>query len=208
MKIGLCGPSGTGKTTLALSTAKAFNLEYMPLSASIVYKHFGKDPEIENHRQLINKHAENSDWGIDFQLQLSKMRQTMLEGKDNVIVDRTPIDNYIYFMLEAGHNADKELCDKFFQECVEFAKTFDIIIFVPFCSNYGIPINPQGKIEDNGKRITNPHFQEMVSVLFDYYIGTHFYRLLHGKTLLAKMDFWDFAKREATMKACIQSIGE
>ena len=91
--------------------------------------------------------------------------------KDNVIHDRTLIDNLVYSMWL---NANGKVSDLFIEQQVPIIKQaltyYDIIFFIPMMANYNIPIVPSV----DGQRELDPVFREEIdnifkAVLMDYW---------------------------------------
>ena len=187
-----------------------YELTYKPLSANTVLTEMGYDfgAKEMGHRWIINNSSEKIDWGIEFQEQLLKSRINALKGLDNVIIDRTPIDNLVYSMYECLHNVDEKWVEALRKKAFEFYLTFDLIIFIPYSKE-------QGKIEDNGSRIPNIYFQELISTIFESQV-----RIIHDMLFdevmesthnvpapkFIKITQWDFEQRLRSCKTAIDKL--
>lgn len=161
MRIGLCGPSGTGKTTLAKYIAEVLDIPYKPLSATMVLEELGIDMGIKGmgHRWLINNSSKDVSWGLQVQARILESREATIHNMKDVVIDRTPVDNLVYAMYEVSHNSTESWIEDYRQKVFDFYKTFDLIIFIPYTDS-------QGMVEDNGSRIPNRYFQELITGIF------------------------------------------
>ncbi len=118
MKIGLCGTSSSGKTTLAKSLSEYFNFDIVTEIARN-YK----------HNDLKYEHTQ-------YNILFDQMRAEMFSEK-NVITDRTVADNYIY--ISKDHKSRNYLLNLI----RAWAQTYDIIFLckkLPFTED-GFRIN-------------------------------------------------------------------
>lgn len=102
MKIGLCGTSSAGKTTLALELAKYFKFDLVH--------------EIARNYSHDFLHLENIQYDIFF----DQIRAEMFANR-NVVTDRTVIDNYQYIIK--NHKPRKYLLNLI----RSWVQTYDII---------------------------------------------------------------------------------
>lgn len=202
MRIGICGPSGSGKTTLAKKLSEDLGIPYKPLSATMVLEEMGIDMGIKGmgHRWLINNSSKDEDWGLQVQYEILESRRATLENLDSVIIDRTPVDNLVYAMYEVSHNSTEEWIEKYREECVEFYNTFDFIFFIPWT-------NQQGPIEDNGSRIPNRYFQELITGIFQQQLRIISDLAGIDGPRVYTLEMWDFKSRLNKLKSSLKSAG-
>ena len=149
MSIGLCGASGTGKTTLALTYSKYAKVEYLPSLAREVYKALGLNP--------------SADYTFATRL---KIQRAILETTEvqyrksskNFISDRTPLDFLAYTLADIGRttlgDAERTEFQSYYRDCFDLTnKYFHAVVLVqpsfeivndgirPACSAYAEHIN-------------------------------------------------------------------
>lgn len=188
-RICMAGPSGTGKTTLATKLAEYYGLNFISGSGlkmlNTTDKSDEKSQRIKSHRELINESSRDPYWGWEMQTKILKVRTAIIEKQDHFIIDRSPLDNFTYSMIECAHNIPEEDCKSFLKKCQDtLISNYDMMILVRFN-------NPDGSIEENGSRITNPFFQEKADQLFLHYYHKYFNDLV--PTLI--IDYWDLDGR-------------
>ena len=195
MKIFISGPSGIGKTTMAIHLAKEYNIPFIQGSSKVLWEKY----DINSHKELIQKTNTDPDFGINFQFELLHYRNTSIEGLDNFVTDRSPMDNLVYFMLQVSDKVDSDITFKYMQMCRESYPKDYLQIFMGL--NYDMC--KQG-LEDDGFRVTNIYYQLMVNAIFD--------QIISGNWLDIKMEFfqplktWDFDKKEMLVKHKIRTI--
>lgn len=204
MRIGICGPSGTGKTTLAKHLSEMLEIPYKPLSATMVLEEMGIDMGIKGmgHRWLINNSSKNEEWGLQVQDRILESRRATIENMNDVIIDRTPVDNLVYAMYEVSHNSTEKWVEDYRKRCHDFFMTFDLIIFVPWTST-------QGDIEDNGSRIPNRYFQQLISGIFQQQLKLLMeYPATDGRLRphVITLSMWNFDARVAAVKQTLSKI--
>jgi len=202
MKIVCIGPSGAGKTTLAKWIAEEYGLEFVSSSAwdllssedkSFLKKEYDYKPE--GHLNVIRKSFENANFTRDFQVLVEAKRAALLaSGLDDMITDRSPIDNVTYYLLQASMMLSDEFTAQFIEAAVEtWEEHVDAAIFVNFVNK---------KIEDNNSRISKVYYQRMTNAVFNYVYTEYF----EGKGVpVLHIDYWDLEKRKINVKAFIDA---
>ena len=201
MRIGICGHSGSGKTTIAKWLSEKTDIPFIASSASLMFTEedrallkskYGYEPL--GHSNVINMGHANPEFGKEFQFLLLRRRQQLYERYtlpttlgDSFIVDRTPIDNLVYGMLEAGNNFTQAESKYFIESCLKaFYENFTHLIFIPYCGQ---------EIEDNNSRVPNKYFQQMVDSLFKYYLNHWVYSSAEVVPIYM-VDTWDLGDRK------------
>lgn len=206
MKIGLTGPSGSGKTTLATYIQSIVpGMEFVAGSASLMHSERSKAHlkitygyEALGHKAVINKSNENPKFGYDFQALLLKDREEKLSGMNNIITDRTPVDNLTYFMLQCAHNQSEHSVTMFISNAVKAIRNIGLthLVLVSPCD---------GWTEDNDSRVANNYYQHTVYSVFQHVIKRYFWQALedHGIGFL-DLYFWDLEQRKSILKQFIE----
>lgn len=200
MKVALAGPSGTGKTTLTKFIEDTTELKFTSNSALDLFteedmaKLFSMGYRGTGHKEVIELSMANYKFGGEFQRRLLLRRGEFIEQNDNFIIDRSPIDNLSYFMYQNGFLATEEFITEFSNTVVDYIKVLDIVIFIPTYNT---------SIENNGSRISNLYFQQMVSQIFRFCI--HRFKL-DQYVRIETINFWDLNKRKSFVTEVINSL--
>lgn len=202
MRIALCGPSGTGKTTLAEYISKEyFNTPFIQGSASLIMSNktreelkqrFGYEPL--GHKNVVNMSSINPEFGMAFQEKLLDARLKRLVKEENFVTDRSPIDNIVYYLTQCSHNSTEERTRLHITKALVLAEHLTHIINIRF-------VNPD-EIEDNGSRVTNKYFQGMVDSVFQTAIENYFIAKgsLFAEKRLLTLDMWDLTTRKKLIR--------
>ena len=111
-----------------------------------------------------------------------------MEVKQNTdfVTDRSPLDNLVYYTLQASWNQGKDDMNTIFiDKCKEAMSEVTHLIYIK-------PCQPDGKVEDNGSRISNKLYQEAVDSVFHAFLP----KLIRQPTKLLILDFWDLDLRK------------
>jgi len=157
-KIFICGPSGTGKTTLAKWISATYRIPFISTSGKALWGDF----DIHSHAELINLCNKDKAFAEEYQWHLLRYRNKALRNVDEFVTDRSPIDNLVYFLLQVSPNITKESTISYIKACEEAIAYGNKIIYLPFINEIDI--------ENDGYRITNPYYQNCISSIFDYVI--------------------------------------
>lgn len=197
LRIACLGPSGSGKTTIATWVAEEYQIPFIPNSAGLVIPERQKDYLRSTYRWKENGHAEVirlsnefPSFGQTFQKNLLEARGRIIQGNDNFIIDRSPIDNVAYMLSQCSHLAPEDWIKSFIQEAQEYAKSIThFLVFPSFAED----------IEVNGSRVANKYFQRMSTAVFEHAYLTYFKQIMHDKTLI--LDTWDLDEKQRMIRA-------
>lgn len=158
MRIGLSGPQGVGKTTLANDLAQSPEINFISCSARETYKDF---EGIRTHADVINKSALDHGFARAFQTNLLYYREQVLRGENNFVTDRTPWDNMVYYALECMPRDTEQQTEEYLKVCVQQTiANYDWVFLVfPFSND----------IENDGVRNSNVHYRDLLISLFIHY---------------------------------------
>lgn len=166
MKIAFAGTSGSGKTTLATWLAKEMELPYISGSSGdlknledkeYLKAKFGFEGNA-GHSNVIQESHKNPMLGFEIQRIVRRRRSQLIRNNPEFVTDRSPIDNWVYFMMQSGIYQSEAACGRFLEECYISTSHLDYLIYVPSLLNV---------IEDNGSRVANIYVQKMVDSFFD-----------------------------------------
>lgn len=170
LRFAFTGPSGSGKTTLAKFLEKETGVEFIPNSAGLIFSEEDKallkekyGYEGTGHKNVINLSNINPDFGWDFQMAILKARLSIIYSKTSFILDRSPIDNIVYMLLQTGHNQPENKIGEF----IQLAKKATL------CLTHVAHINPLEHVEDNNSRVPNLYYQQMVNSVFEHVISKY-----------------------------------
>lgn len=155
LKIMFCGPSGTGKTTMAKEISKLFNIPFISGS----YSDLVPSTKSEPHEKMITKSTEeiyNQDY------QLINLRRNQLKDLTSFVSDRSFVDNAAYFIDKLAHRIPQCEVETYLDISKKLSETFTThLIMVPFTKE----IMGKWEIEDNHKRVLNKYYQYKISNL-------------------------------------------
>lgn len=154
--IGLTGPQGSGKTTLARKAAEKYDLTLALTTVSDVYKQAGLSPrEVMSLRQRMDV-----QWKI-----LEQLRKEWFSAEGAVVItDRMPYCLIAYTLAEvSGYGEIEQSLDReilsYVAECEEAAEMFDAAIIVP----NGIPfVEDPTKVRATGSPAYRSHFERLI----------------------------------------------
>lgn len=203
LKIAMTGTSGSGKTTLCHWLKKEFHLKHISGSAGDIK---GKSVEAMlvdkyhikpnmGHTEVIKNSAIDFEYGITNQIAIQNARHEIIKSNTNFITDRSPLDNFTYFVSQLGFHKEctEDIIWNFKHECFDAWADLTHVIFLR-------PCQPDG-IEDNGSRVANKYYQKAVDAQFKMWLDHLFMPLsknidpsFEGPFVL-EIDYWEWEKR-------------
>jgi len=176
------GPSGVGKTTIALYISERYNIPFVNTSASKIWPKYGFNDHEDAHRAS----ALNPSKGLDYQLDIINDRYLALFKEEEWVCDRSPIDNFIYFMLEISPYMDQGITEQFINKCKQTMELGNVLIIIPFTKNIKL---------EKSHRITNPYYHQMFSILMEWVLWSKDINISKiDRTLV--LNQWDFNLRK------------
>lgn len=174
-KIFICGTSGIGKTTLAQNISKLYDIPFIEGSSTVIWKEYN----IRNHKELLMMGIQDPEAGLQFQLDLIRVREEKVRGIKDFVTDRSVIDNMVYFLYQnAPYLRDIDVYDYMIKCRESFNRIIDnhlghndnydtklIYLTRDFYEDDRMPIVPS-----DGKRIENTYYQDMMDKIFDHVI--------------------------------------
>lgn len=151
MRIGLTGPTSTGKTSLAQEFSVQLGVPFLNVDTTTELNKFG----FKSHAELL---AAGLSANRAFQAHLIGKRAELLEANPVFITDRTPLDSLVYYYMESmrhPHPEDEALQQFVFDTCAKY----DALVLV----RYGnLPL------KENGVRIHSDMYHRTTDMLFKY----------------------------------------
>jgi len=206
LKIAFSGPSGLGKTTLCKFVSDRFEVSHLSTSAGDIMNN--QDKELlgkkfgyhsQGHKAVINKSSANPDFGIAFQNMILARRAHQISDNNNMVIDRSPLDNVSYMLSQIAHNMTESGIQTFVEEAQEAWRELTHVIIIKHSND--IP-----RIEDNGSRVPNKFFQQYIS---DVFSGTYFRFFANqpGPQVIF-IDYWDLNDRKRLVEDFIRDSGQ
>jgi len=156
-RIFICGPSSAGKTTLAKYIAKEFNVPYIFTDGAALRSKFGYN----NHLDIIRASFSFPTEGFEYQSELFKERKSLIVDNNEFVMDRSPIDNIVYFLLQCSPVMPQDVCKAFIDDCKALLSEATHIIVLKSASS----------VENDNVRIVNNYYQGLTDGVFYHVIN-------------------------------------
>lgn len=206
MRIGITGPSGTGKSRLASYIAEKYNIKYITSKETRKFdketedrwfEEFGyKYSDDRGHSGLIQIQNQFPKFGLEWQRGVLDIRNDMYSNINNFVCDRTQFDSLVYMTTQVMNYADKNYIENFYKSAVDgLNKSFDLIIY--------LTTEEMQEVEDNKLRVSNIEYQRYIDQIFSYYINRF---VLDLKPTIITMSTRDFDKKTRTIDEILISI--
>lgn len=178
-RIFITGASGIGKTTLAKMVSDLIRIPFISTSAKGVWPKFG----FTDHKTAHRKSCYDVRVGNQYQHEVLKQRVKVLEGLKSFVSDRSPFDNYAYYLMQIGYLNNEFENSVFRGMCEDHLYLGEALIFLRFPDDI--------KIENDGFRIVNPDYQRMV----DSTINLTIKKLIKHDIQVLEINSWDLQEK-------------
>lgn len=202
-KIAFSGSSGAGKTTLVEYISGLSGIKHISGSSGQL-KTEGDKLFVSRmgypgggHSGVIRYSALNPEYGIANQKLLQLRRAQMIADNEEFITDRSPIDNFAYFVNQVGYHpmVDDIMTESFLGDCLAAWENLDYVVFVK-------AVQPR-EVERNGSRVANRYYQKAIDAQFEYWLKFFQETSMDGPEVLI-IDYWDLDQRK---EAVINFLG-
>ena len=183
-RIFITGASGTGKTTLGKTIQESFGIPFISTSAKVVWPLFG----FKDHKSAHRQSCYDPRVGNQYQHEVLKQRVGALEGKESFVSDRSPFDNYAYYLMQIGYLNNAFENNIFRKMCEDNLYLADALIFLRFPDNI--------ELEEDGFRIPNPDYQRMVDAVINLSITKY----LEYSMPILEINTWDIEEKSKLLE--------
>lgn len=193
-KIACVGPSGSGKTTMASYLEEKLHMKFIRNSAGIIIPK-AKQTEFKEkygwtksgHQDVIRLGHINPMFGLEYQKAILEARAEIIRTTPSFILDRSPIDNVTYFLLQASMYQPIQQCEEFINYARSTAQELTHL-FAFHTMDY--------EVEDNQSRVSNVYFQRAIDAVFDDTLKRYFERPLKMTTRITHLKTWDLVEKK------------
>nr|DAD91488.1 MAG TPA: AAA domain protein [Myoviridae sp. ctx322] len=151
LRIQLTGPSGMGKTTLAMDLARHLGIEF----SSGSYSDLMPETRKMTHREMLELSPETK---FQNDYQLLNLRNKLWNGKSTYVSDRSFMDSAAYMVNKVSQTIPECDLDSFVGACKTCLTHCEAVIFLTYPDKIH-----DWSIEDNHKRILNGYYQMQIS---------------------------------------------
>ena len=178
-RIFITGASGTGKTTLARMVSEITGFPFLPTSAKEIWPEFN----FKNHSDALRASCLDPEVGYNYQHEILKRRVKALHNQKHFVSDRSPFDNYAYFLIQNSFMNGELQNEMFRTRCEDNLYLADALIFLRLPDN--------STIEDDGFRIANADYQRMVDATIELSIR----KCLKHTMPVLEISSWDLEEK-------------
>jgi len=154
-RILLVGASSTGKTTLAREIEAKLGIPFVSVQTGDLMRECG----VHSHPDLLRRTPE---FQAEFQLRLALDRLSLMRQHENCVMDRSPLDAYVYYLLGPAAHLNAEQGDLLVDAMRQALQLSDLSVYYKFGS---IPLSA------NDLRSTNPHFHQATCALYGHLLS-------------------------------------
>jgi hypothetical protein len=180
---------------MARIIAETLGIPYVENSAGLILKTDQQEMLVKKygwtksgHRDVIRLSNINPGFAWDFQYELLKTRAEFIAMNDGFVIDRSPIDNITYFLLQTAHLVEPKVCDMFLATAQKALEPITHLIFLPTG-------NPTNWVEDNDSRIATYPYQKMVSAVFQHVLSEYVINQFGFTGDIMTVPYWDLTER-------------
>lgn len=197
IKVAFTGTSGSGKTTLVKYLHKEYPLPWLNGSSGEL---LSKDDQLmlevkhdyvggKGHAHVIRQSHLSPAFGLDHQNMVLNRRGELIESNQDFVTDRSPLDNWVYFLLQAGLYQNMNICHDFMSKAIHYFSKLTHVIYVP-----AMLVD----VEDNNSRVANYYYQRGVDSIFNSYwqAFTHHAKIANPSLKLMKIVDLDLKTRQ------------
>jgi hypothetical protein len=169
LRIAFAGSSGAGKTTMVNYLKEKYKLPWINGSSGQIkheqdnfqLKLMGLDQGHGHAAVIRSGHQNPIAAGCNQQAILRGRIAAMRSAGLNFVTDRSPIDSIVYMLMQCSMYEGEVWCGEFIKEAKQALAMLTHIIWV----------RPLDHVEDNGSRVPNIFFQQVVDGTFDMVIS-------------------------------------
>lgn len=198
MKLFISGISGIGKTTLANSISKEFDIPFVIGSTKLLWNKYG----IKNHNEIISMCNNQPKIGLKFQNEVLDYRLEMMNQHKDFVTDRSPIDNVVYTLTQLSHIITEDEFKIYLDKC-SIAYNFEDVRHLHLSGGYSTLKDTP--LENDNMRVTSQYYQLMVNSIFDMVIKGNWLNIDYYEKF-REVRTWDMNTRMKTAGELILKI--
>jgi len=189
-RIFITGPSGMGKTTLAEYIEEKHGIPFISTSARKLWSTYG----FKDHEQAHQLSVLNPSKGFNYQLDVLNDRTEALIKSDTWVCDRSPIDNFVYFMVSIAPLITGAETKAFLSKVRALMSIGTHLIITPYSED----------IQLTDHRIKNRYYHMMTNKLMDWALWDPIIEAsrIEKRLILAK---WDLRERKRLIDQWLNS---